>query len=124
MKPRERVLKAMNMEQPDRVPVMCQFSIGFMNQQLKETKITPMELWNDAEKYADALIYLRERFNFDGILVVCTGISPIGEKKPKWKLSTDLKLPHLKIELKLMLMMICRWENILKRHNLTLTLLM
>jgi uroporphyrinogen-III decarboxylase len=73
MTPRERVLKAMNMEQPDRVPVMCQFSIGFMNQQLKETDITPMELWNDAEKYADALIYLRERFDFDGILVSLHG---------------------------------------------------
>ena len=73
MKPRDRVLKAMNMEQPDRVPVMCQFSIGFMNQQLKETNITPMELWNDAEKYADALIYLRERFDFDGILVSLHG---------------------------------------------------
>jgi len=56
MTPIERVLKAMNMEQPDRVPVMCQFSIGFMNQQLKETNITPMELWNDADKFAEALI--------------------------------------------------------------------
>ena len=83
MKSRDRVLKAMNMEQPDRVPVMCQFSIGFMNQQLKETKITPMELWNDAEKYADAMIYLRERFDFDGILVSLHGHFADWRKKVK-----------------------------------------
>ncbi len=73
MTPRERVYKAMNMEHPDRVPLMCQFSIGFMNQQLKSSGISPMELWLDAEKYAEALLLLRERFNFDGILVSIHG---------------------------------------------------
>ena len=74
MTPRERVKMAMNMEQPDRVPVMSQFSIGFMIQQLKDhPSITPMELWNDADKYAEALIWLRERFDFDGILVSIHG---------------------------------------------------
>ncbi|MEN8226696.1 MAG: uroporphyrinogen decarboxylase family protein [Bacteroidota bacterium] len=69
MEPRERMKKAMNMEKPDRVPVMSQFSIGFMNQQLKEAGITPMELWLDVDKYAEALLWLRDRFDFDGILV-------------------------------------------------------
>jgi len=69
MTPRERMQKAMTMQKPDRVPLMCQFSIGFMNQQLKETKITPMELWHDADKFAEALIRLRGRFDFDGILI-------------------------------------------------------
>ncbi|MEN8230296.1 MAG: uroporphyrinogen decarboxylase family protein [Bacteroidota bacterium] len=73
MNPRERVRKAMNMEQPDRVPVMSQFSIGFMNQQLKETGITPMELWYDVDRYAEALLLLRKRFDFDGILVSLHG---------------------------------------------------
>ena len=73
MNSRERVQKAMNMEQPDRVPVMSQFSIGFMNQQLKEIGITPMELWYDVDKYAEALLLLRERFDFDGILVSLHG---------------------------------------------------
>jgi len=36
MTSRERVMKAMSMEHPDRVPLMYQFSIGFMNQQLKK----------------------------------------------------------------------------------------
>ena len=76
MTPRERVNKAMNMEHPDRVPLMCQFSVGFMNQQLENTGITPMELWLDAEKYAEALLFLREKFNFDGILVSLHGHSP------------------------------------------------
>lgn len=75
MTSRERVMKAMNMEHPDRVPLMCQFSIGFMNQQLKEAGISPMELWLDAEKYVEALLFLREKFSFDGILVSLHGHS-------------------------------------------------
>ncbi len=73
MTPRERVLKAMQMEHPDRVPLMCQFSIGFMNLQLKGQGITPMELWLDPHKYAEGLMILRERFGFDGILVSVFG---------------------------------------------------
>jgi uroporphyrinogen-III decarboxylase len=66
---RERILAAMNLEKPDRVPVMSQFSIGFMSQQIKEIGITPMELWLDVDKFSEALIWLRDRFDFDGILV-------------------------------------------------------
>ncbi|MEN8138262.1 MAG: uroporphyrinogen decarboxylase family protein [Bacteroidota bacterium] len=74
---RERMNMAMNKEHPDRVPVMAQFSIGFMIQQLKEhPSITPMELWNDADKFAEALIWLRERFEFDGILCGIHGQDP------------------------------------------------
>jgi len=99
MTSRERILTAMKREIPDRVPVMCQFSFGFMNQQLKNSGITPMEFWLDAcqfsfgfmnqqlknsgitpmefwldaEQYARGLMILRERFNFDGILVSVHG---------------------------------------------------
>ena len=73
MTPRERVLAAMNLRKPDRVPSMSQFSFGFMNQQLKNSGITPMEFWLDAEKYAQGLIILRDRFEFDGILVSVHG---------------------------------------------------
>ena len=83
MTPRERIVTAMNMETPDRVPVMCQFSIGFMIQQLKETDITPMELWNDADKYAEGLIWLLKEFNFDGILVSLHGHDPKWREKAK-----------------------------------------
>jgi len=75
MTSRERMLKAMNKEHPDRVPLMCQFSIGFMNQQLKGKDISPMDLWLDAEKYAEALLLLRDKFRFDGILVSVHGHS-------------------------------------------------
>jgi len=73
MIPRERVVAAMNLRKPDRVPSMSQFSFGFMNQQLKNSGITPMEFWLDAEKYAQGLILLRDRFDFDGILVSVHG---------------------------------------------------
>ena len=63
----------MNLRKPDRVPSMSQFSFGFMNQQLKNSGITPMEFWLDAEKYAQGLIILRDRFEFDGILVSVHG---------------------------------------------------
>ncbi len=83
MIPRERIVAAMSMETPDKVPVMSQFSIGFMIQQLKETNITPMELWNDADKYAEALIWLLKEFNFDGILVSLHGHDPKWREKAK-----------------------------------------
>ncbi len=74
----------MSLKHPDRVPVMSQFSFGFMMQQLKDgTDITPMELWNDADRYAEALMWLRERFDFDGILVTVFGHDPNWRKKAR-----------------------------------------
>ena len=60
MTSRERVVAAMNLQNPDRVPSMSQFSFGFMNQQLKGTGIIPMEFWLDAVKSAEGLMILRE----------------------------------------------------------------
>jgi len=71
--PRERVLAAMNLQKPDRVPLMCQFSIGSMMQQLKPS---PAEFWYDGELFAIGLVELCKRFNFDGILVSLHGHSP------------------------------------------------
>ena len=34
MTSKERILAAMNLQRPDRVPLMCQFSIGCMMEQL------------------------------------------------------------------------------------------
>ena len=64
---------AMRLQRPDRVPLMCQFSFGFINQQLKGSGISPMEMWLDADKYVEGLIILRNRFDFDGILVSIHG---------------------------------------------------
>lgn len=71
--PRERVLAAMNLQKPDRVPLMCQFSIGSMMQQLKPS---PAEFWYDGELFALGLVELCNRFDFDGILVSLHGHSP------------------------------------------------
>ncbi len=63
----------MELQHPDRVPLMCQFSFGFINQQLKDSGISPMEMWLDAHKYIEGLLILRDRFNFDGILISVHG---------------------------------------------------
>jgi len=69
---RQRVIKAMNLKTPDRVPFMCQFSIGFMMNQLNPD---PVMFWYDMKTFADGLIRLREMFHFDGILVSLHGHS-------------------------------------------------
>ena len=73
MTPRERMNMAMKLQPPDRVPLMCQFSFGFINQQLKGSGISPMEMWLDADKYVEGLMILRDRFDFDGVLVSVHG---------------------------------------------------
>jgi hypothetical protein len=73
---RERVIAAMNLQRPDRVPLMCQFSIGSMMQQLQPD---PVEFWYDKKVFANGLIELCKTFRFDGILVSLHGHSD------KWK---------------------------------------
>src|SRR3989339_1718978 len=73
MTPRERVIEAMSLRKPDRVPLMCQFSIGAMMQQLKPS---PAEFWYDGRLFSVGLADLCERFSFDGILVSLHGHSP------------------------------------------------
>ena len=69
---RQRVVQAMNLTTSDRVPLMCQFSIGFMLNQLKPN---PVLFWYDMKTFAEGLIQLRETFRFDGILVSLHGHS-------------------------------------------------
>ncbi|HEY5511063.1 MAG TPA: uroporphyrinogen decarboxylase family protein [Prolixibacteraceae bacterium] len=73
---KERVNYAMNLQRPDRVPLMCQFSIGSMMHQLRPN---PVEFWYDKNVFADGLIKLCKMFKFDGILVSLHGHSD------KWK---------------------------------------
>jgi uroporphyrinogen-III decarboxylase len=72
MNSKERMAKAMNMEEPDRVPVMCQMSIGHM---LLQTGSRPLELWFSKDVFAEALLKLREIYQFDGILISLHGHS-------------------------------------------------
>ncbi len=48
MLPKERMQKAMSREKPDRVPVMCQMSIGHM---LLQTGFSPLEFWHSVELF-------------------------------------------------------------------------
>ena len=67
---KERINLAMNLQKPDRVPLMCQFSIGSMFRQLKPN---PVEFWYDKDIFAGGLITLCEKFRFDGILISLHG---------------------------------------------------
>jgi len=73
IKPRERVQTAMNLGIPDRVPLMCQLSIGHM---LLQLGVSPVEYWHDAGVFADGLVKLRALYDFDGILVSLHGHDP------------------------------------------------
>lgn len=77
MTPKERMAKAMNLEVPDRVPVMCQMSIGHM---LIQTGCRPSEFWFSKEAFAEGLLEMRELYNFDGILISLHGHSPVWMK--------------------------------------------
>jgi len=70
MNSRERIAAAMNHEQPDRVPVMCQLALGhyFLNCDHK-----PSDIWFDSETFASALVEFQRRYGFDGILLNVPG---------------------------------------------------
>lgn len=66
----------MRHEPVDRVPVMCQLSIGHY---LLHTDVSPSELWFTSEGFAHALVTLQRRYRFDGILVNLPG------RDPEWR---------------------------------------
>ncbi len=63
---------------PDRVPVMCQMSVGHM---LLRTGHSPAGFWNSADLFASGLLELRESYGFDGILVSLHGHQKGWEKE-------------------------------------------
>jgi uroporphyrinogen-III decarboxylase len=73
MNSRERVRAAMQRDPVDRVPVMCQFSIGHM---LVQLGVSPAEFWCDPGVFVDGLFAMREMYDFDGILVSLHGHDP------------------------------------------------
>lgn len=73
MTPRERIQSAMDRRIPDRIPLMCQMSIGHM---LVQLGVSPAEFWHDARVFADGLVTLRTLYDFDGILVSLHGHDP------------------------------------------------
>jgi len=77
MTSRERIIAAMSHKNPDRVPVMCQLSLGhyFLN-----SKYKPSEIWFDSDTFARAVTDLQKQYGFDGILINLPG-RPEGWKK-------------------------------------------
>lgn len=70
MNSKERLKLAMELKEADRVPLMCQLSVGhyFLN-----AGLDPVEIWCSSEKFVEALIRLQVRYQFDGILVNLPG---------------------------------------------------
>ena len=79
---KKRVSSAMNLQKPDRVPLMCQFSIGSMLQQLRPD---PVEFWYNKDIFSEGLVELCRRFRFDGILISLHGHSEDWKKELKYR---------------------------------------
>lgn len=73
---KERVRAAMRHEKVDRVPVMCQLSIGHY---LLNTRVAPVDLWFTSEGFCQALVTLARRYCFDGVLI------NLGGRDPNWR---------------------------------------
>lgn len=73
MTPKERLNAAMRLQQPDRVPVMCQLSIGHY---LVNCGVSPSDYWLHNEVIVDCFVKLAERYRFDGILINLPGRDP------------------------------------------------
>jgi hypothetical protein len=79
MTPRERVDRAMRPGDgslPDRVPVMCQLSLGHY---FLHAGSDAVEIWHETAAFGDALVALQRRYGFDGVLVNLPG------RDPRWR---------------------------------------
>jgi len=72
MNGKERMALAMSHRQPDRAPVMCQLALGHYFVNLRATW-KPHEIWFTSEAFADSLVTLAKRYQFDGILINIPG---------------------------------------------------
>lgn len=69
----------MRLERPDRVPVMCQPSLGFVLKQLPE--LDPIDVWHNHDgALARAFCTISQRFGFDGVLIPAVGSAPLDER--------------------------------------------
>ncbi len=65
----------MRHQEADRVPVMCQLTLGHYFVNMRQ-RWKSHEIWFTSEAFADALLTLRERYRFDGILINIPGRNP------------------------------------------------
>jgi uroporphyrinogen decarboxylase len=80
MTSKERMDSAMHLKEPDRIPLMCQLSIGYL---LLNTGISPIEFSFTNEGAAKAFLKGRESCSFDGILIDSPGRDPNWKKRVK-----------------------------------------
>jgi uroporphyrinogen-III decarboxylase len=73
---RERMAVALRHGAPDRVPVMCQLSLGHY---FLHAGLDPVDIWHDPAAFAKALLRLQRAYGFDGILVNLPG------REPDWR---------------------------------------
>lgn len=73
MTSRQRMQQAMELQVPDRVPVMCQLALGHY---FLHAGVKPLDIWYSSAGFANALITLQQRYKFDGILVNLPGRDP------------------------------------------------
>jgi len=74
---KQRVQVAMERGVPDRVPVFCQLSVGHY---FLHSGVRPFDVWFRSAGFADALVALQKRYDFDGILINLPGRDPDFEK--------------------------------------------
>jgi MtaA/CmuA family methyltransferase len=74
---RERIIAAMNLQQPDRVPLMCQLSIGHY---LVNLGLSAADYWLRNEVIVDSYVALADRYGFDGVLINLPGRPPDVER--------------------------------------------
>lgn len=67
---KERVRRAMQHEEADRVPFFCQLALGHY---MIHSNFAPSEIWHSTEAFGSALIELAEQYGMDGILVNLPG---------------------------------------------------
>ena len=103
MNSKERVQIAMQGGIPDRVPVMCQLAAGHY---FLHSGLHPMDIWFTSEGFAEALVIMQKRYQFDGILVNLHGRpqgwkdmvvrieDKPGEKWVWWKNGNFTKFPY------------------------------
>ncbi|MBP8974480.1 MAG: hypothetical protein KBH93_11440 [Anaerolineae bacterium] len=75
MNSKQRMALAMQHGIPDRVPVMCQLSLGhyFLNMR---SRWKPHEIFFSSEAFSDSLVSMCRRYRFDGILINIPGRDP------------------------------------------------
>lgn len=78
MNGKQRIARAMAHQKPDRVPVMCQLSLGHYFLNMRD-RWKPHEIWFTSEAFADSLVTLCQRYRFDGILINIPG------RDPQWR---------------------------------------